>query len=78
MDAGRYEIKFDRIGRNHEVAPLVAVVEGEADLCRRIRAHARPHLRSRDFDVCVNEYGDGGFLACGMHDGGRFTIIIKA
>lgn len=72
-----YKVTFDRIGRNRAVAPLVAAVEGEADLCRKIRAHARPHLRSRDFDVFADVEKGTGFIACGMHMGGQFTIRLQ-
>lgn len=68
-----YTITFERIGRNRTVAPLTAKVAGEADLCRAIRAHARPHLRSADFDVILDEESNRGWLACGMHSGGDFT-----
>lgn len=72
MEAGTYLITFERIGRNRSVSPLNVTVEGEADLARRIRAHARPHLRSRDFDVMID--GTAGWIACGMHVGGEFSI----
>ncbi len=70
----RHRIEFDRIGRNHNVEPLHVLALGEADLRRAIRTHARPHLRSRDFDVMLNDDGKSGWLACGMHVGGNFTI----
>jgi hypothetical protein len=73
----RYHITFERIGRNHSVAPLDAEVAGAADLCRAIRAHARPHLRSRDFDVMLDEDSNRGWLACGMHSGGNFTYHLQ-
>lgn len=73
----RYRITFDRIGRNRSVAPLDADVAGEADLCRAIRNHARPHLRSRDFDVILDEDSSRGWLACGMHNGGDFSYQIQ-
>lgn len=73
----RYRITFERIGRNHSVAPLDADVHGEADLCRAIRAHARPHLRSRDFDVMLDEDSNRGWLDCGMRNGGDFTIQLQ-
>lgn len=69
-----YQVEFKRVGRNHHVAPITVAVEGEADLCRRIRAHVRPHLRSRDFDVMLDLEAGTGWLACGMHSGGRFTV----
>lgn len=69
-----YRVAFKRIGRNHDVPPLIAGVEGEADLCRKIRAYARPHLRSKDFDVFVEVEKGTGFIACGMHVGAEFTI----
>jgi len=69
-----YRIEFERVGRNHAVGPLTVKVDGEADLCRAIRAHARPHLRSRDFDVILDEDTHRGWLDCGMHVGGKFTV----
>lgn len=71
-----YVITFERIGRNRAVAPLTAKVEGEADLCRAIRTHARPHLRSADFDIMLDEESNSGWLACGMHNGGDFTYSL--
>lgn len=70
----RHRIEFERIGRNRNVEPLHVLALGEADLCRAIRAHARPHLRSRDFDVMLSDDGASGWIACGMHSGGEFTI----
>lgn len=70
----QYRIEFERIGRNHSVAPLTVNALGEADLCRAIRKHARPHLRSRDFDVMLDEDTHRGWLACGMRNGGDFII----
>jgi len=69
-----YLVEFQRIGRTHTVPPSTLTVVGEADLCRQIRAIARPFLRSRDFDVCVDTETGKGFLACGMHNGGEFTV----
>lgn len=77
----RYLIEFERIGRNKSVPPVTVDCDGEADLCRRIRDIARPHLRSRDFDVML-EYAEpgetiiGGFIACGMHSGGSFAVTL--
>ena len=70
----RHIVEFERVGRNASVEPLHVLAVGEADLCRAIRRHVRPHLRSRDFDVMLDDDGRGGWLACGMHVGGKFTI----
>jgi len=70
----RYRIEFARIGRNRSIEPLHVLALGEAELCRAIREHARPHLRSRDFDVMLDEDTHRGWLACGMHNGGDFTV----
>lgn len=70
----RYRIEFERIGRNRIIEPLHVLALGEADLCRAIRNHARPHLRSRDFDVILDENSNRGWLACGMHNGGDFAV----
>lgn len=76
-----YRVTFERIGRNHSVAPMVAKVEDADQLADYIHRHARPHLRSRDYDVKLEIAGDGtghGFIACGMHSGGDFTITSEA
>lgn len=70
----RYRVDFERVGRNQNIEPLHALALGEAELCRAIRQHVRPHLRSRDFDVMLDEDSNRGWLACGMHNGGDFTI----
>ena len=75
-----YRITFDRIGRNHNVAPMLAKVDDAApaeQLAAYIHKHARPHLRSRDFDVFVELDKGTGFIACGMHTGGEFTIRLE-
>lgn len=70
-----YRVTFERIGRKKEFEPVVFDnVAGEADLCRKIRAHARPHLMSRDFDVMIDLDKGQGFLSCGMRNGGTFAI----
>lgn len=70
----QYRIEFERIGRNRSVPALTVTALGEADLCRAIRAHARPHLRSRDFNVMLDEDNHRGWLACGLHNGGDFVV----
>lgn len=77
-------IVFDRIGRTHDVRPLDVElpVEPEATFADRIAElvfdYARPHLRSSDVEVTVDvdrQTGEGrGFISCGFHSGGRFTI----
>ncbi len=69
-----YRVTFDRIGRNHDVAPLIAKARDAAELADRIYKHARPHLRSQDVDVFVELDAGKGFIACGMHTGGNFTF----
>lgn len=72
-----YHVSFERIGRNHSVAPMIAKVEDADQLADYIHRHARPHLRSRDYDVELEIAEDGngkGAIVCGMHCGGEFTI----
>lgn len=79
----RYLIEFERIGRNHGVPPVTVEANGEADLCRQIRAVARKHLASPSFDVLLEYAEDGetviaGWFACGMHSGGNFAVTARA
>lgn len=70
----QYRIIFDRIGRNHGVEPLVTKAADADDLADKVHRFARKHLRSRDYDVDLNMDKGEGFITCGMHCGGRFTI----
>ena len=70
----RYLIEFERIGRSRSVPPVTIDADGEADLARKIREVARPHLRSRDFDVLLDMAAGAGWFACGMHSGGGFSV----
>lgn len=70
----QYRVTFERIGRNHNVAPLVTKAEDGEALALRIEKYARPHLRSRDVEVAVNLAGGSGYIICGMHNGGEFAI----
>jgi hypothetical protein len=74
----QYTVCFNRIGRNHNVPALHVNTNSEADLARKIRNYARPHLRSKDFDVMIDMASMNGFFACGMHDGGTFVIVVAA
>lgn len=69
-----YTVTFERIGRNRNIAPLAVAVATDLELCAEIERYARPHLRSRDFDAVVDLDKGKGFIACGMHSGGDFTV----
>jgi hypothetical protein len=71
-----YLIKFDRIGRNHDVAPLVARVLDADQLADVIYRYARPFLFSQDVEVVVNLEPDKmlGLIMCGFQCGGSFTV----
>ena len=77
-EAGTYTVKFERIGRNHSIAPLVTDAVDLNDLAEKIHSYARPHLRSRDYGIelnCVDGEGEG-FIYCGFHSGGDFSISV--
>lgn len=71
-----YLIKFGRIGRNHDVAPLVARVRDADHLADVIYRYARPFLWSQDVEVVVNLEPDKmlGLIMCGFQSGGSFTV----
>lgn len=69
-----YRVTFKRIGRNHAVPDLVTKAADADDLAVAVHKYARKHLASRNYNVAV-DLGEGtGFIACGMHNGGEFTI----
>lgn len=72
-----YTVTFDRVGRNHHVAPLVADVNGSDpafELAEKIYRYVRPHVMSRGVDVTVDLDAGTGQIFCGMHNGGTFTV----
>lgn len=71
----KYEIKFERIGRNKDVPPLVAQADGVVNLGMLIADYADQYIMSEDFEVGVNDDLTGGHILVGMaHCGGEFTI----
>jgi hypothetical protein len=69
-----YRVTFERIGRDHDVAPLVTVATSADELAEVIYDYARPRLRSRDVDVYVDLEKQSGGILCGFNSGGTFTI----
>lgn len=70
----KYSVEFERIGREHNVPATVFLAAGSDELAELILKYARPHLRSRDVEVCIDLEDGTGFIACGMHSGGNFTV----
>jgi hypothetical protein len=68
-----YLAKFDRISRNHEVAPLV--VHGDADaIAEQIYRYARPKCASRNIEVMADLEELKGTIFAGFHVAGSFTL----
>jgi hypothetical protein len=69
-----YLVAFERVGRNRNVAPLTADVDNGDQLAEIIYRYARPHLLSRDIEVCVDLNAGRGSITVGWNNGGSFTI----
>jgi hypothetical protein len=73
-----YQVIFDRIGRNHDVEPLLVVDDDFDQLAAAIHRHARRFLGSRTVGVSLSldDAGHGGgVIICGVvHCGGRFRV----
>lgn len=69
-----YRVTFDRIGRDHNAAPVEFRAADADDLAEKLYRHIRPHVASRFPDVVVDLEQMNGFIATGMHIAGRFTI----
>lgn len=71
-----YLVTFERIGRNHNAKPLLAVdIDGPNHLAEKICNHARPYLASRGVDVDVDlETMTGQVYVGGFRPVGAFTI----
>jgi hypothetical protein len=72
--AGGYFANFDRIGRNHEVAPLE--VTGSADdIAEQVYRYARRFLASRDVEVQCDLEEMRGIIFWGFQVGGHFELV---
>lgn len=70
-----YHVKFERIGRNHDVKPLCTEASDEDALAEAIFRYAKPKLASREVEVTVDLVAGTGFItAGGFHVAGRFTV----
>lgn len=73
--AATYRVLFDRIGRDHDIAPLIARAATADELAEVIYRYARPHLRSTHVDVSVDlDQMRGAVVVGGVRPGGDFTI----
>lgn len=72
-----YLATFDRISRNHDVAPLA--VSGDAeDIAEQVYRYARDKVVSQDLEVVVDLGELRGTIFCGFHVGGSFTLTQAA
>ena len=71
-----YTVKFDRIGRAHP-APLVVKCTDEPSLVNRIARHARRAVSAKSAVVTMQAGARAGYVACGLHASGRFTITVS-
>lgn len=68
----KYTVTFERVDRKHSLPPLD--VDGDSDIGEQIHDYVRPHLVSRRIDIHYSLQDGTGFILCGFHDGGQFTI----
>lgn len=76
MTSASYAVAFERIGRHHNVEPMMFedVTEPE-ELAALIHQRVRPHLGSKFYEVIVDlEEMEGRILAGGWRSAGTFTI----
>jgi len=69
-----YLVKFERVGRNHDVAPLNVVGDDPNEIAEQIFRYAAPKLLSRDVDVHVDLSDRTGCITAGFHNAGNFTL----
>lgn len=70
-----YRVTHDRIGRNHNIKPMVFEdVTDPDELAALIFEKGKRHLMSRDVEVAVNLFDLTGFWLAGMRPAGNFTI----
>lgn len=74
---------FDRIGRNHAVAPLDLTTDDPSEWCAQIERYARRFLASRFYEVDLYPgpptMPDRGTITVGaFQSGGTFTLEAAA
>lgn len=78
MTSTTYVVDFERVGRNHNVAPMTFedVTEPE-ELAALIHHRVKGYLASRWFEVIVDLDEMRGHIDAGMRPAGRFTITMR-
>jgi hypothetical protein len=71
-----YTVTFERIGRHHNVAPLVHRAADAGDLAAAIHRYARHFLLSGNVEVVVNLVRLSGSIMCGFSNGGSFALAV--
>lgn len=75
-----YRVTFQngRIGRSHDVAPLIVHAEDVGGLAEAVYDAARPHLLSRYPEVVIDQPDEDGppvgLVFAGFHTVARFSI----
>jgi hypothetical protein len=68
-----YTVTFDRVGRRHDVEPLVVQAADAFELAEHIHRHVRSHLLSTFFEVITGDEGPGQININGRN-AGTFTV----
>jgi len=70
-----YRCTFDRVGRNHYVAPQGFAATNADDLAHAVYKFAETQLASREIEVvCDLDAGVGRIIVGGFRPAGTFTI----
>jgi hypothetical protein len=67
-------IEFDRIGRNHNVGPLVVEFDNDLALLDAVHDYARHQLTSREFSVEIDLDGGDVSIEYGRYGTGKLVI----
>lgn len=70
----RYRVTFARIGRTHDVEPLIARAQSADELAEQIAGHARAYLCTRHVAAVFDLVAGIGHIVCGVRPDGDFLI----
>jgi hypothetical protein len=70
----RYQVTFERIGRQKTVPPLDVKGQDWIDIGSEIADYAKKYLGSRYYEVGIDDDMSGGHIIAGMHEVGVFKI----
>jgi len=73
----RWRCEFERVGRHHDVPPVVVEAETADQLAEKVYRAVNHRLLSSAVEVVVDLEKGTGNIFCGFQSGGTFTVLAE-